>query len=165
MAASTSDAVHGNVTTILARSERSLRSYLEEVWRFRDLLFFLVLRDIRVRYSQTVLGFGWSILQPLLQIIADDLEVSQSAVETPAVWREVLSWAADLLVVAGLLASCHRWFADRRSGRDGNGAVHRRLWALALIPAVLMAGVLLSSFQVYVKNGQVRGLLGAATPS
>jgi len=64
-----SDAAHAAVTTILARSERSLRSYLEEVWRYRDLLFFLVLRDIRVRYSQTVLGFGWSILQPLLQMV------------------------------------------------------------------------------------------------
>ena len=69
MSASSSDAAHANVTTILARGERSLRSYGEEVWRYRDLLFFLVLRDIRVRYSQTVLGFGWSILQPLLQMI------------------------------------------------------------------------------------------------
>lgn len=69
MAASGSDVAHSTVTTILARGERSLRSYLDEVVRYRDLLFFLVLRDIRVRYSQTVLGFGWSILQPLLQMI------------------------------------------------------------------------------------------------
>src|SRR5688572_30604281 len=69
MAAWSSDAAHTAVTTIFARGERSLRSYLEEVWRYRDLLFFLILRDIRVRYSQTVLGFGWSILQPLLQMI------------------------------------------------------------------------------------------------
>jgi lipopolysaccharide transport system permease protein len=69
MAASGSEAVHGKVTTILARGERSLHSYLAEVWRYRDLLFFLVLRDIRVRYSQTVLGFGWSVLQPFLQMV------------------------------------------------------------------------------------------------
>ena len=69
MSALSSDAAHTNVTTILARGERSLRSYLEEVWRYHDLLFFLVLRDIRVRYSQTVLGFGWSILQPFLQMV------------------------------------------------------------------------------------------------
>jgi lipopolysaccharide transport system permease protein len=69
MAVSTSDAAHAHVTTIVARGQRTLRSYLEEVWRYRDLLYFLVLRDIRVRYSQTVLGFGWSILQPLLQMI------------------------------------------------------------------------------------------------
>lgn len=65
----TSDAVHGTVTTILAQGRRSLRSYVAEVWRYRDLLFFLVLRDIRIRYSQTVLGFGWSVLQPLLQMV------------------------------------------------------------------------------------------------
>src|SRR3990170_966093 len=69
MAAWSSDAAHAAVTTIFARGERSLKSYLEEVWRYRDLLFFLVLRDVRVRYSQTVLGFGWSILQPLLQMV------------------------------------------------------------------------------------------------
>jgi hypothetical protein len=34
------------------------------------------------------------------------------------------------------------------------------MWALSLVPAVLLGGVLLSSFQVYAKNGQVRGLLG-----
>jgi lipopolysaccharide transport system permease protein len=69
MTSYSSDAAHADVTTILARSRRSLRSYVEEVWRYRDLLFFLVLRDIRVRYSQTVLGFGWSMLQPLLQMV------------------------------------------------------------------------------------------------
>jgi lipopolysaccharide transport system permease protein len=37
--------------------------------RYGDLFLFLVLRDIRVRYSQTVLGFGWSVLQPFLQMI------------------------------------------------------------------------------------------------
>lgn len=69
MAVPTFDPVHAQVTTIVARGERSLRSYVDEVVRYRDLLFFLVLRDIRVRYSQTVLGFGWSVLQPLLQMI------------------------------------------------------------------------------------------------
>jgi lipopolysaccharide transport system permease protein len=36
-----------------------------ELWRFRELLFFLTWRDIKVRYKQTVLGIGWSLLQPL----------------------------------------------------------------------------------------------------
>jgi hypothetical protein len=83
----------------------------------------------------------------------------QSAVETPSFWRDALSWAAGLLLVAGLLASCHRWAVDRRSRRDGDAA-GVRMWALSLVPAVLLGGVLLSSFQVYAKNGQVRGLLG-----
>lgn len=40
-----------------------------ELWEYRDLLYFLVWRDIRVQYAQTVLGFGWAILEPLIQIV------------------------------------------------------------------------------------------------
>ena len=39
---------------------------LAEVWRYRELLWFLALRDIRVRYKQTALGVAWAVLQPLL---------------------------------------------------------------------------------------------------
>jgi len=38
---------------------------LGELWRSRELLYFLTLRDIKVRYKQTVLGAAWAILQPL----------------------------------------------------------------------------------------------------
>ena len=37
-----------------------------EVWRYRELLYFLTLRDIQVRYKQTLLGVSWVLLQPLL---------------------------------------------------------------------------------------------------
>jgi lipopolysaccharide transport system permease protein len=41
---------------------------LRELWQFRGLLAQLVLRDIRVRYAQTVLGAAWTILQPLVSM-------------------------------------------------------------------------------------------------
>jgi lipopolysaccharide transport system permease protein len=37
-----------------------------ELWRYRELLYFLTLRDIQVRYKQTLLGVSWVLLQPLL---------------------------------------------------------------------------------------------------
>ena len=40
-----------------------------ELIKYRDLFFFLVWRDIKVLYAQTILGFLWAILQPLIQII------------------------------------------------------------------------------------------------
>ena len=40
-----------------------------ELWRYRDLYAFLVRRNIRVRYSQSVLGVGWAIVQPLFSMI------------------------------------------------------------------------------------------------
>jgi lipopolysaccharide transport system permease protein len=39
---------------------------LTELWAHRDLIYFLVWRDIKVRYKQTVLGAGWALVQPLL---------------------------------------------------------------------------------------------------
>jgi lipopolysaccharide transport system permease protein len=39
---------------------------LQAVWEFRELLYFLVWRDVKVRYKQTVMGAVWAILQPLL---------------------------------------------------------------------------------------------------
>ncbi len=38
---------------------------LREVWRYRELLWFLTLRDIKLRYKQTALGVSWAVLQPL----------------------------------------------------------------------------------------------------
>lgn len=40
-----------------------------ELWEFRDLLFFLTWRDIKVRYKQTLLGAAWAVLQPVLTMV------------------------------------------------------------------------------------------------
>ena len=42
---------------------------LAELWRHRELLYFLVWRDIKVRYKQTALGAGWAIVQPLFTML------------------------------------------------------------------------------------------------
>src|SRR6185369_16422727 len=39
---------------------------LRDLWAYRELLYFLMWRDIKVRYKQTLLGVVWVILQPLL---------------------------------------------------------------------------------------------------
>jgi lipopolysaccharide transport system permease protein len=39
---------------------------LRELWRYRELIYFLALRDVKVRYKQTALGVAWVLLQPLL---------------------------------------------------------------------------------------------------
>ncbi|MEO1084013.1 MAG: ABC transporter permease [Acidobacteriota bacterium] len=46
---------------------------LDELWQYRELLFFLTWRDIKVRYKQTVLGVLWAILQPLLTMVVFSL--------------------------------------------------------------------------------------------
>ena len=40
-----------------------------ELWRYRDLFYFLVWRDIKTRYAQSILGVGWAVIQPLFTMI------------------------------------------------------------------------------------------------
>jgi lipopolysaccharide transport system permease protein len=42
---------------------------LREFWRYRELLYFLAWRDIKVRYKQTVIGMAWAVLQPFLTMV------------------------------------------------------------------------------------------------
>jgi lipopolysaccharide transport system permease protein len=42
---------------------------LGEMWKYRELTYFLIWRDIKVRYKQTVLGASWAILQPFLSMV------------------------------------------------------------------------------------------------
>jgi lipopolysaccharide transport system permease protein len=42
---------------------------LRDLWAHRDLLYFLILRDVKVRYKQTALGIAWAVLQPLLTMV------------------------------------------------------------------------------------------------
>jgi lipopolysaccharide transport system permease protein len=46
---------------------------LGELWRYRELLFFLTWRDVKVRYKQTILGAAWAILQPLATMLVFSL--------------------------------------------------------------------------------------------
>jgi lipopolysaccharide transport system permease protein len=51
---------------IRIRPSRGWRAIdLRELWRYRELLWFLTLRDIKLRYKQTALGVAWAVLQPL----------------------------------------------------------------------------------------------------
>ena len=44
-----------------------------ELWEYRELLYFLVWRDVKVRYKQTVLGVAWAIIQPLMTMVVFSL--------------------------------------------------------------------------------------------
>ncbi|MBA3355841.1 MAG: ABC transporter permease [Pyrinomonadaceae bacterium] len=46
---------------------------LKELWEYRELLYFLVWRDVKVRYKQTALGAAWAIIQPLMMMVVFSL--------------------------------------------------------------------------------------------
>src|ERR1700722_11043970 len=58
---------HGAPATVRIEPPRGwLDLRLGEVWAYRELLYFFVWRDVKVRYKQTVIGVAWVVLQPLL---------------------------------------------------------------------------------------------------
>jgi lipopolysaccharide transport system permease protein len=54
-------------------SKGSVSLGLREVWEYRELLYFLIWRDIKVRYKQTALGAAWAIIQPLFTMLVFSL--------------------------------------------------------------------------------------------
>ena len=42
---------------------------LKDLWKYRELVYFLIWRDIKVRYKQAALGVAWAIIQPILTMV------------------------------------------------------------------------------------------------
>lgn len=60
----------GNINTILIRPLRGwIPINFKELWAYRELLYFLIWRDIKVRYKQTILGATWAVIQPFLMMV------------------------------------------------------------------------------------------------
>jgi lipopolysaccharide transport system permease protein len=52
---------------------------VRELWRFRELIYFLAWRDVKVRYKQTLLGAAWAVLQPALMMVVFTIFFSRMA--------------------------------------------------------------------------------------
>ena len=53
---------------LIIEAGRTERHYWRDLWRYRELFYFLAWRDILIRYKQTVVGVSWSVIRPLLTI-------------------------------------------------------------------------------------------------
>ncbi|MCU0590054.1 MAG: ABC transporter permease [Desulfobacterales bacterium] len=68
---------------------------LRELWEYRELLYFLIWRDIKVRYKQTVLGGAWAIIQPFFTMIVFSLFFGKLAnVPSDGIPYPIFSFAA-----------------------------------------------------------------------
>ena len=66
-----------NQSTLVIEAGRTERHYWRDLWRYRELFFFLAWRDIIVRYKQTALGVAWALLRPLLTVLVFTLVFSK----------------------------------------------------------------------------------------
>ena len=67
--AGTTDSTPAPVVTLIRPAQGWQSINFGELWQFRELIFFLTWRDVKVRYKQTLLGAAWAILQPLLMMV------------------------------------------------------------------------------------------------
>src|SRR5271170_7765416 len=57
------------MTQLVIEAGRTERQYWQDLWGYRELFYFLAWRDLLVRYKQTFVGVGWSLIRPLLTMI------------------------------------------------------------------------------------------------
>ncbi len=58
-----------NTTELIIESGQIERQYWQDLWRYRELFYFLSWRDVLVRYKQTVIGMAWALIRPFLGMV------------------------------------------------------------------------------------------------
>lgn len=78
---------------------------LKELWEYRELFYFFTLRDIKVKYKQTVLGFLWAVLQPLIMALLFTFVLGKAISTTSALSMPYMVFALSGLVIWGIFSS------------------------------------------------------------
>src|SRR2546426_6735215 len=77
---------------------RAEKNYWRDLWRYRELFYFLAWRDILVRYKQTVVGIAWSLIRPFLTMIVFTVVFGKLAgmpsegISYPILFTALLPW-------------------------------------------------------------------------
>src|SRR5256714_11484596 len=115
----------GTPTVVLEPSRGWRALDLRELWRYRELVYFLALRDVKVRYKQTALGIAWVLLQPLLAMGIFSIVFGSRGLATEGV-------PYALFVVSGLVPWFY--FANATSGASGSIVTNTQLISKVYFP-------------------------------
>ena len=125
---------------LLIAPGRAERNYWTDIWRYRELLYFLSWRDILVRYKQTVVGVAWAVVRPFLTMIIFTIIFSRVA--------KLHSDAAvpyALLVMAGMLP--WQFFSNSLSESSNSLITNSNLITKVYFPRLIVpAGSVVTSF-------------------
>jgi lipopolysaccharide transport system permease protein len=93
----TNSSIENQPVTKIRPPKRLAAFNLRELWEYRELIYFLIWRDIKVRYKQTAIGAAWAILQPFLTMVVFSIIFGQLIrVQTGGAPYPVFSYAALL---------------------------------------------------------------------
>ena len=128
------------VPELIIEPGRAERNYWRDLWRYRELFYFLAWRDILVRYKQTVIGIGWALVRPVLMMAVFTFVFSKVA-KLPAPG----SIPYPLLVLAGMLP--WQFFATSLSESSHSLIGQANLISKIYFPRLIIpAGTILTSF-------------------
>ena len=130
--------------TIIQPSRGLLSLKLGELWRHRELLYFLTWRDVKIRYKQAVLGFLWAFIQPFLKMVIFSLIFGGLAK------MDSEGFPYPIFLYAGLLP--WQFFADavNRSGQSivGGAGLITKVYFPRLIMPVASVGAAVVDFGI-----------------
>lgn len=87
------------------KPQNKLSLGLKELWEYRELFYFFTLRDIKVKYKQTVLGFLWAVLQPLIMALLFSFFLGKAITNYTALDLPYDIFALSGLVIWGIFSS------------------------------------------------------------
>lgn len=116
--------------TLIRCSAPSWTAQLRELWQYRELLYFLIWRDIKVRYNQTVMGVAWALVQPLFIALTLSLFLGRVA-KVPSDGSPYFLFAYSAMAVWQL-------FAQALTGASNSLIVNEELVTLVYFPRMLV---------------------------
>jgi lipopolysaccharide transport system permease protein len=125
---------------LIIEAGRTERHYWRDLWRYRELFYFLAWRDILVRYKQTVIGIAWAVIRPFLTMLVLTVVFSRIA-KLPA--PSAVPYA--LLVMAAMLP--WQFFATSLTECSNSLIANSNLVSKIYFPRLIVpAGAVITSF-------------------
>jgi lipopolysaccharide transport system permease protein len=125
---------------LVIEAGRTERHYWRDLWRYRELFYFLAWRDILVRYKQTVLGIAWAVIRPFLATVVFTVVFSRIA---------KLSAPGDVPYALFVLAAMLPWqfFSTSLSESSNSLITNSNLISKIYFPRLIVpAGAVITSF-------------------
>jgi lipopolysaccharide transport system permease protein len=123
-------AVQPTAPVVVIEPSRGWRALdLRELWRYRELVYFLALRDVTVRYKQSALGVAWVLLQPLLAMGIFSIVFGSRGLATDGV-------PYPLFVISGLVPWFY--FANATSTASGSVVSNTQLISKVFFPRLVI---------------------------
>ena len=138
---------------LLIEPGRAERNYWSDIWRYRELLYFLAWRDILVRYKQTVVGVAWAVVRPFFTMIIFTVLFSRIAK-----LHSDTAVPYALLVMAGMLP--WQFFSTSLSESSNSLIQNSNLISKVYFPRLIVpAGSVVTSFVDFAITLGLMGLM------